>query len=234
MDQTFLQNLQAPVYTPDLYLLEQAPYHLVFDPGPIAYDKPCVCTAFTVEKMSLYRHGRTALSLRAPFLPKARVAGTLYLLNPNDIKYLDIRRENGVSFDRKKAPLLLSFDGLPVIHEAWSYVGKNEVWAEGVLFDQEHNHCNGYIRGKDYQEASKFPDNDRILHNHYGLSATRVEHQVLPELSACENHKEVAKYAGIQNDKELSLIAKFLKPKRMQYLMQKFNRKPVVPLKIPG
>lgn len=130
--------------TPDENLLRNRPHHLMFDYGPrLRY--PRISTAFTVEKMTMYNKrdasdGVPALVFRTKNLPRARILGQVYCVTTDEIENLDISKQNGYAFYRKRAPLLFPFldeNRELVKHSAWMYLARPEAWQKQLDWDRD-------------------------------------------------------------------------------------------------
>lgn len=216
-----LPFIQRPEeFTPDMYRLEQAPQHLVFECGPVLYNVPYICSAFTVERMSLWRKAHEndapaqAVPLRMDGAPRARIRGTLYVMSTEMILKLDKRRENGVSFERTQVPIVL-----PVFNKlqepkklpkpVWMYKAIKESWVERIEYDQG-------VRGwtdkrahpaeKTFELAGVYPDNHKFLHNHFGYNGLSIEAHNMPGMIGCRNTEAFIEHCEYKNYREIERI----------------------------
>lgn len=207
MDEEFLKGLENSVYTPDAFLLDQAPMHLVFECGPVLYDTPFVCTGYTVEKMSLWKQRyNSAIAFREPGMPRSRVQGALYLMTADQLIALDNRRKNGLIFERKKVEILTGQtdkdgDLVKTPRPAWMYKGVREHWVPLIDWDQSFNR-NG---DRTFELAPIYPDsNHRLLHNHYSFNGIPIESVFgMPEIKTTQASAEIIKMIGARNEIEI-------------------------------
>lgn len=164
-------------FTPDIWKLEQSMYQLIFIPDDMMRGKhnnhliadagrdgetPVHPACFTLERFTFWKKDLGVESYGIP-LPKeheptnwlrvrptpAKIKGQLYAILSPRIKKLDIHRQNGVQFIRKRQMITLPFkyvkyntassaeigSKFPVISteyirsvEAWMYIGIPEYW----------------------------------------------------------------------------------------------------------
>lgn len=171
MEQDFLPKL--PQYTPDKFLLDQAEHHLLFccNPGASSIE---VIPAYTVEKMTLWRHKQyTPLVIKAPGMPKARIAGTLCMYKGSEIEELDKEFTNGVHFERRRTevyvPLQNGNGELAILpQKVWMYRAIPKIW-KGEIWREFNKRCGNYHTG-DFELATTYPDNNKTLHVHFSFN----------------------------------------------------------------
>ena len=148
----------------------------VLDFGP-PLPAPAVCTAWTVERLSLWEHTTTdkfeMVAVRAAYLDKARVRGTLYNMSDEQVYALDRERGEGVYCDRKLLPIMVSVTEpnpinamLPCVQKfnrtlAYVYVGRKEHWVFAIE--------NAPLRKEPelFRLAQRHPDNNPLLNNNF-------------------------------------------------------------------
>lgn len=158
-----------PMYTPDLYQLEKRPFSLLFEYGELLLGMPRhksllnqlpLAMAYTYENMALWRKnmGRKSFALAMNWhpenrpVPHTRIQGHIYQVPSMHLMTLDNYRSNGVSFKRKRLPLVLS-DGQ--LAEAWGYVALKEEWAPQINWDHNFYRRSG---GSDFSLVNRFQD----------------------------------------------------------------------------
>jgi hypothetical protein len=155
---------KLPSYNPDL--LNFGNKLVDFGP-PLAY--PLICSAYTVEKLTLW-HRTTddlfeTIAIKAPHMPRARIEGHLYRLTDEEFKKLDIRRQLGVQYERKRLPVYVPFldenGNLQRIY-AEVYLGLKQNWVPKIEFDAQFKE-----NKQEFKLADKYPDAHRVLHNRY-------------------------------------------------------------------
>lgn len=108
------------------------PNRMLLDFGP-PLNYPVVSKAFTVEKLTLWQYNDekilTFILLRANYMTRARVEGTVYSLGDDHIARLDKRMGVGVKCDRKIMPIYLQSAGMARI-TAYVYLGRNAYWSQ--------------------------------------------------------------------------------------------------------
>ena len=180
MDATFLKDLKLPFNTPDRVQLENSNSHLLFDYGKIKADKDIYCSAYTVEKMSLFirREDHLDIALRLPGRHRARIGGTLYKVTPEDLIRLDKARQNRILFERRPIPVFLpnqdkhrDIEILPV--PAWVYVGIPDQW--GFQIESSFSRYNVPVSNPEFVLAKTYTDNQRLLNNHFRYADKRLE-----------------------------------------------------------
>lgn len=235
MDEEFLKATSIPLHSPDAYLLDNSNAHLVFDPGPILKGIPIFCTAYTVEKLSLWIEvdKNRALPLRLPFLPKARTAGTLYLMSPDQLIGLDKQKQNTVLYERKLTQVMVHGDCEVLSKPVWMHHAKPDVWGEQALFNLEYYRKND----GDLQLAHRVQHERRELHNHFAFNGVKVEDAELPWLP--QSSDRLAKYCGMKNAQDASRVRlnKYAGPLRRLLPTNWVSVPPrdtVIPLKLPG
>lgn len=205
MDKDFLQNFQTPQYTPDLFLLEQAPNHLVLNPGLTWMGSPALCTGYTVDRMALWRKEKVfALPVRG-YGPSHHVAGTLQLLDEETLVRLDSDLRNGVLFDRKRTPVLLpegKTGGCRTLHNVWMYIAKRDAWVDNIEYETTVMRNNGCP----YDLAETYSDEVHVLNNHYRFDVTKIE-DVLRTPDPCRMAtEEVISYIDRANCAEIQRL----------------------------
>lgn len=146
-----------PKHSQDIALLEQREHHLVFDYGPNLPSAHPISEAYTYQRATLWDRapngdGILAVAMRMSGVPRARIAGTLNLINTEDLLNLDIQRKNGVLFRRKRVPILLpqqDRNGEFPRCNAWAYVANPQKWNTEVNAYEAHvDWVTAYYRGK--------------------------------------------------------------------------------------
>lgn len=203
MDETFLQDLQVPFTTPDLCELE-GNEHLLFDCRVRKTDN-VVCSAYTVERMSLFIRNEDHLPLpvRMRFMPRARIGGALYRVTTEEIVELDRVRDNRLSFERKSISVIVpfldkkkhrEFQVLP--NRVWFYTAISDVWEERIHMNQPK--YNITPENPDIVLAKRYVDNTSLLNNHYRSSPKRIE-EYFDKPKQVLATQEVAMYVSRKN-----------------------------------
>lgn len=138
---------------------------------------PLLCSAYTVEKLSLWHHTTEevfeSIPLRASGMPRARIEGNLYRVTDEEMKTLDRKRPIGVEWERKRIPVYVPFQneegGMTQIH-AWAYFGENDAWLERIAFATTF-----YGEASEYKLADKHNDPNPLLHGRYAFFPPMVE-----------------------------------------------------------
>jgi len=169
MEQDFLPKL--PEHTPDKFLLDQAEHHFVFCCNT-RHSSLEVTPAYTVEKMTLWKYKNNPLVIKAPEMPKARIAGTLCLYTGAEIEELDKEFTNGVHFERRRTevyvPLQNGHGELAILpQKVWMYRAIPKAW-KGEIWREVNKRCGNYHTG-DFELAPTYPDNNKTLHVHFSF-----------------------------------------------------------------
>jgi len=184
MDETFLQDLAVPENTPDYAILEYQENHLLLD-CRVRKSPNAFCSAYTVERMSLFTRKEDGLPLpiRLHGIHRSRIGGTLYKTTLPEIVALDKSRQNGLLFERKAIDVLVptikligkrrrrEIQELPV--QVWFYKAISDVWEERLLMSQQKYNVSPV--DQEFKLAPKFQDNERLLNNHFRIESTQIE-----------------------------------------------------------
>lgn len=221
MDETFLDIVKLPEFTPDAFQLQDQEAHLVFDAGPPMRDSQVICSAWTVERMTLLHAYKGVLPIRLGQMPRARIGGTLYAMSGDEIEKLDKKRQNGVYFQRETVEVLFETKAPnPVCEYLPSFVrttnrvpgkvmmwtGRPEYWTDIVQMDHFRTHSKGKQTAEsNFQLADTFPDYElRELHNHYRYSGVKVEDAFMAEPRIIKPWP--VGYIRKKNDREVSRV----------------------------
>ncbi len=125
-------------------------YERVYKPGcSIEYQ-----TAFTMQGFNFFYHRPTGrpIPIHADdddgLFPRAKIKGELHLVTPQVLIDLDIYRQNGVLFRRKRVKILIPYyvrhrrwEQRMYILKAWMYVGKQSVYKPQLDDGYEYLQC---------------------------------------------------------------------------------------------
>lgn len=184
MDEEFLNELAVPKNTPDYAILEYQKNHLLLD-CRVRKSPEAFCSAYTVEKMSLFvsEYDGMPLPVRIRGVQRARIGGTLYRTTLPEIVALDKTRQNGLLFERKAIDVLVptikllgkrrrrEIQVLPT--QVWFYQAVPEVWEERLMMSQKKYNVSPV--NQDFKMAPTFMDNERLLNHHFRVGSTQIE-----------------------------------------------------------
>lgn len=139
----FESAAKQPTHTPDMFLLNNKPFHLLFEYSDLQENFPKHKTlldlkplypGFTNQKFSLWRknqHKETHVvalhtTMENTSIPRIKIRGEVYRVPSDKFLYLDNYRSNGVKFIRKKVSVVLPFNDasqvLPYNDPKWNYI----------------------------------------------------------------------------------------------------------------
>lgn len=180
MDETFLKELHPPFNTPDLCQLENRNQHLLLDCGRVKLNKDIVCSAYTVERMSLFiqRGNLHAIPIRMTGVHRARLGGALYKVTTERMVELDKQKQNRLSFERKKVdvyvPIPCSDGNIQVLSQkVWLYSAIPDQWEEQI--EMSLRKYNVSPETPQFTLAKTYTDNESVLNNHFRYSDKRLE-----------------------------------------------------------
>lgn len=159
----------------EVLLQDTASYKLLDFGAPLAY--PTLCPAYTVEKLSMWEHTTEdkfeIVVVRAAYMAKARLEGTLYHLTNDELLILDNHRGNGVNCDRKLLPIYI-----PLVNEkedmtrvmAWVYIGRKDHWIDRIDYGANVPSI------PTFKQSERVPDCNPLLHNRFCFLPTPYDY----------------------------------------------------------
>lgn len=232
MDPDYLTD--RTFHTPDRFILARSDKHIVLGCGRIDEKMPAYCTAYTVEKMSLFirKEDDRVIPIRLPHCPRARIAGALYSLTTDQIEKLDNRLQNRIQFDRKLVPVYVQNGKTYEQYQepVWMYIGKPEFWQSSIQNNTHPllggNFYEGPYDNAAFDLADRHMDNDRILHNHYRVDPRRIEDAVVQVTAEINNPSErMRQHVKELNNQEVNRSKWFRGYNRLNFLRKKFRKK---------
>lgn len=210
MQETILYRVEPTFTTPDLDELQKAEEgHLLFDPKVRKSDK-IVCSAFSVEKLSLYTRTEDNLPLpiRIRGQHRARIGGALYRVTTKDIVGLDKMHQNRLLFERREVEVYVPIWDVKrrravmvMPRPAFFYSAIAEVWEERL--DMSSRKYNLPVSEPEFRLARTYVDNEPILNNHFRMDSTRPE-DFNPAVSPVLATEEVVAYVKRKNDEAVA------------------------------
>lgn len=197
-----MQNTALPIKL-------QFTHELILDFGPtLAYEE--ICTAYTVEKFSLYQRMDEMVIIKARGHARARLEGKLYYIpSEEDIIKLDSERGVGVNCDRKYIPILLPYrddNGEFMQSYANVYLGHKDYWQDRIETDFMRRRINQFvILPGEFDLAPQVSHEERMLNNRRCFNVPpyeRKEREVRPL---------IAHYVGERNAEEMQRLAEMVR-----------------------
>lgn len=213
MDEIFLQELKVPFTTPDLAILECQQQHLLFD-CRVKKGADVLCSAYTVEKMSLFirNEDNLPLPLRLRGIHRARVGGALYKTTTEGIVELDKIHQNRLLFERKWIQVFVPYvdtkqhrDISILPTKVWFYSAIPDLWEEQI--DMSRTKYNLSPESPAISLARTYTDNEPILNNHFRYFPKKIEdyyNKRKPVLAT----QEVVDYVSRKNEETINNLKK--------------------------
>lgn len=139
---------------------------------------------YTQQKFSLWKHnsveGNMPIAVNCAFdnghlvIPKRRVKGELYKVEPDTLRILDNYREDGVYFKRKIVQVTLPQTnniGEHYVTRAWMYMGPETMWKERI--DWDFNFYRG--RNGEFSPVKDYVDYKNGFGNYYHFTKGELE-----------------------------------------------------------